>query len=167
MTPARRATSHGVDGVGGELVAPPADRPPPTGARSGRELAALMRAESAAERAPLVADTGWGGGHETGTMRVLVFHAEGLVIVLEVTEHDDGLRVHGLVRPVPAGTARVWRRRGRAPAVACDRQGWFELAPIERGPVSLALQVAGPPPARIVTDWVAIDASPARRGEVS
>ncbi len=131
------------------------------------ELAALTRHDGTAQHAPLVADTGWGGGPEVDIMRVLVFHAEGLVIVLEVTEHDGDLRVHGLVRPVPAGTARVRRRQGRAPAVACDREGRFELAPIERGPVSLALELPGPSPARIVTDWVTIDASPARRGEVS
>ena len=127
------------------------------------ELAALTRADSAAQQAPLVADTGWGGGREVGTVRILVFHAADLVIVLEVARHDDSLRVHGLVRPVPAGTARVRRRRGRAPAVTCDREGRFNLAPIERGPLGLALELTGPPPLRIVTDWVTIDASPARR----
>lgn len=131
------------------------------------ELAALTRVDSTAEQAPLVADTGWGGGHDVGTTRVLVFHSEGLVIVLEVTEREDGLRVEGLVRPVPVGIAWVRRRRGRAPAVACDTEGRFELVPIERGPVSLSLELSGPPPNVIVTDWMTLDPSPGRRGEVS
>ena len=133
-----------------------------------RELAELARPDWTAHRAPLVADTGWGDGPEPDGTRVLVFQAGGMVVVLEVTIRDGLVRVEGLVRPIPRPGVSVRLRRGGGRAVRCDRDGRFVLSSIDRGPVSLVLEVMGPPPMRIVTGWVTIAAQPADGdGEVS
>jgi hypothetical protein len=131
------------------------------------ELAALSRSTGGSEEAPLVADTGWGGGHDAPCARVLVFHADRLVIVLEITPHHDKLRIHGLVRPVPPGALVVRCRRRDAQAVRHEPDGRFDLIAIEPGPLSLELTLAGLPETRIVTGWVTLTAASAGHGEVS
>lgn len=133
-----------------------------------RELAELARSDWAAQRARLVADTGWGEGSERDGARVLAFQAGGLVIVLEVTVSDGLVRVDGLLRPIPRMGVSVGLRRGGDDPVQCDDDGRFALPSIARGPASLVLEIPGPPPMRIVTGWVTFAAKPVDGGgEVS
>lgn len=125
-----------------------------------RELADLARSDWAAEQAPLVADTGWCEDSDTGGARVLVFQAEGMIIVLEVTIRNRAVRVDGLVRPIPVAGGTVRLRRGGVEPVRCDADGRFVLSTIDTGPVSLMLERAGLPQPRVVTGWFTLVESP-------
>ena len=132
-----------------------------------RKLADLARSDRAAQRAPLVADTGWRDDARIGDARVPVFHAEGRVIVLELTIRDGAVRVDGLVRPIPPVGGSVRLRRGGVEPVMCDADGLFVLPTIDRGPVCLMLERTGPSQLRVATGWVTLTASPvADAGEV-
>lgn len=133
-----------------------------------RELADLARSDWAAERAPLVADTGWCEDSDTGGARVLVFQAEAMVIVLEITVRDAAVRVDGLVRPIPPAGGSVRLRRGGVEPVRCDADGRFALSTTDRGPVSLMLERPSLSQPRVVTGWVTlVEFPPAGTDEVS
>ncbi|PRX96195.1 hypothetical protein [Allonocardiopsis opalescens] len=85
--------------------------------------------------------------------RALSFRAPGLLVELEVTPHDERRDVAGhLTPPVPGSVEVRWPGGG----VRCtpDLSGYFSVADVPAGPVSLLCRLGGTAP--VTTSWLSL-----------